>query len=165
MLITQFYTFFYKDKIAQWNMTNFIDDSNLTYCCAEQYMMAQKALLFEDIESYNKIMNSNSPKEIQELGRKISNFDSEIWDNHKIHIVYKGNYFKFTQNKELFDILFSTRGTTLVEVSPIDKIWGIGLDINNPDIYDSTKWLGENLLGQILTKLRDNLITEKIRKN
>lgn len=157
MLITNEFTFFYKDKIAQWNMSTFIDDYNLTYCCAEQYMMSQKALLFEDLESYNKIMNSNSPKEIQELGRKISNFDLEIWDNHKTDIVYKGNYFKFTQNKELLEILLSTNDTLLVEVSPFDKIWGIGLDINNENIYDKSKWLGQNLLGQILTKLRNNL--------
>ena len=157
MLITEKYTFFYKDKIAHWNMSTFVDDYNLTYCCAEQYMMSQKALLFEDLESYNKIMNSNSPKEIQELGRKISNFDLEIWDNHKTDIVYKGNYFKFTQNKELLEILLSTNDTLLVEVSPFDKIWGIGLDINNENIYDKSKWLGQNLLGQILTKLRNNL--------
>ena len=156
MKITEKYTFFWKDKIAQWNMTSFRDQNNIEYNCAEQYMMAKKALLFKDKDTYKDIMNSKHPREQQKFGRKIKNFDQKIWDSNCQLIVYQGNYFKFSQNKELLKVLLSTGNTILVEASPYDKIWGVGLSENVSLILDKKNWKGQNLLGYILTNLRDN---------
>ena len=156
MKITSKYTFFWKDKIAQWNMTSFKDQNNIEYNCAEQYMMAKKALLFNDKESYINIMEAEHPRDQQKIGRKIKNFNQKIWDANCQSIVYQGNYFKFSQNKELLDILLSTGDTTLVEASSYDKIWGVGISENVALILDKKNWKGQNLLGYILTNLRDN---------
>jgi len=118
-------------------------------------MFARKAILFNDMESYRKIMESNSPREQQKLGRLVKNFDQKIWDANKVGIVTLGNIFKFSQNEELKQILLSTKGTILVEASPFDKIWGVGLGVEDPNITNMSKWKGENLLGYILTNVRD----------
>lgn len=118
------YTFFWKSKLGQWNMESFKDNKGIKYNCAEQYMMAKKAELFKDNSSYKKIMEEKSPKEQQKLGRKIKNFNQDIWEANCTTIVYQGNLFKFEQNKELREILLKTKGTILVEASPYDKVWG-----------------------------------------
>lgn len=148
------YTFFYKDKIAQWNMTDFYEEGK-KYCCAEQYMMYHKAVLFNDLEIAEKIIKSNNPKEIQELGRQVKNFDEKIWKENRSKIIIQGNILKFTQNKELRDILLSTKETILVEASPIDCLYGIGLGIEDPNITNRGNWRGENLLGIILMHVRN----------
>jgi len=149
------YTFFWKDKIGQWNMTPFKDNKGIEYNCAEQYMFARKALLFIDMVAYEKIMKSTSPAEQQKLGRTVKNFTQKKWDANKVGIVTMGNIFKFSQNEGLKEILLSTKGTLLVEASPYDKIWGIGIGIEDPEVTDEKKWKGENLLGYILTNVRD----------
>jgi hypothetical protein len=158
MRTTDNYVFFWKDKLAQWNMLPFVDKNNIKYNCAEQYMMAKKALLFQDNESYHKIMSAIHPREQQALGRKVKNFNQKIWDANAVSIVYQGNLFKFEQNKELLDLLISTGDKILVEASPYDKIWGIGLSEDNNDILDINKWKGLNLLGFTLTNLRNNYL-------
>lgn len=158
MLITENHVFFWKDKIAQWNMQSFVDNLGMTYICAEQYMMAKKALLFKDYETYENIMMSKSPKEHQALGRIVKNFDQKVWEANAVAIVYQGNYFKFSQNQDLKDILMSTKGKVLVEASPFDLIWGIGYGVDAPleVLEDPSQWKGKNLLGYTLTNLRDN---------
>jgi len=148
---TKKYTFFWKDKLAQWNMQSFKDNKGVEYNCAEQYMMAKKAELFNDKISYQKIMKAKTPKEQQNLGRKVNGFNEDIWDANKQIILYK-----FEQNKDLLDILLSTKGTILVEASPYDKIWGVGLSDSVSLILDKENWKGKNLLGYTLTALRDN---------
>lgn len=148
------YTFFYKDKIAQWNRTSFKDDDGIEYFCAEQYMMAKKALLFNDLKIHKLIMESKEPKEVQDLGRLVKNFDNVIWDNNKFNIVLSGNLLKFKQNKDLLKILLDTNDTILVEASPIDIVWGIGLDINDENITNELMWRGQNLLGKVLMEVR-----------
>jgi len=130
----------------------FIDGIN--YNCCEQYMMAQKALLFNDKDILSFIMNSSSPKEQKSLGRKVKNFDPITWKSQCKDIVFKGNYHKFTQHEHLKQELLNTTGKILVEASPYDNIWGIGLNEESPDIHDPSKWKGKNYLGYILTKVR-----------
>lgn len=92
------------------------------------------------------------------MGREVRNLNQDIWRKEAKDIVYKGNYAKFTQNENLKKFLLKTEGTTLVETSPSDIIWGIGLSEDHPDRFNREKWRGTNWLGEILTKLREDLI-------
>jgi len=142
--------------LSQWTKSDFNVGIG-EYSCCEQYMMAEKALFFNDHESRKKIIESDNPFEMKNLGRKVRNFDSEEWNKVKYSIVLNGNYYRFSQNKDMRDFLIATGNSLLVEASPEDKIWGVGLDKSNEDIYDLNKWEGENLLGFALMELRDEL--------
>ncbi len=117
--------------------------------------MSEKAKLFNDQEIYQLILKDNVQAKIKKLGRQVKNFNKEIWDKNKENIVVNGNVLKFSQNEDLKDFLIETGDKILVEASPHDKIWGIGMDANNPDVYDPNKWKGENLLGFSLMQVRD----------
>jgi len=145
-----------KSCLSQWFPCEFKVDG-IKYSSAEQYMMAEKAKLFGDTEVENKILKSNEPNKIKGLGRKVKNFQEEIWDSKRIEIVKKGNYEKFSQNKKLGMFLKNTNPQIIVEASPLDIIWGIGMDINNSQITNPLMWRGQNLLGFILTEVRDEL--------
>lgn len=154
--------FFYRGPLSQW-AKSFFTLEDVRYNCAEQYMMAQKALLFQDLESYKSIMEYhctinwlNNPKTYKKMGRQVKNYVETIWRNNARDIVYKGNLAKFTQNLGLQEYLLNTEGE-LVEASPVDKIWGIGLSISSPLVYDRNNWLGTNWLGEVLTKVREEL--------
>lgn len=123
----------------------------------EQYMMFEKAMLFQDYPSARAIMGTSNPKTVKALGRQVNNFDERIWSQHREHIVTVGNYNKFTQNSELKNYLANSGRNIFVEASPYDKIWGIGLDKNDPAALDPKKWRGLNLLGRAITAVRDKL--------
>ena len=145
-----------KTCFSQWYEIEFEVDGH-RYNCAEQYMMAQKAWLFKDIEIFSKIINATDPKEIKALGREVKNFDPKIWNQHKFEIVVTGNLGKFGENSELKELLLSTCDKILVESSPYDKIWGIGMKEGTPGIENPVNWKGENLLGFALMEVRDKL--------
>lgn len=140
--------------LSQWYECNFVIDG-VEYHTTEQYMMASKAKLFKDEEVYNEIMSADNPRDYKKLGRKIRGFESKIWDAHKYDIVVEGNKAKFSQNSELGEFLLSTGSAILVEASPYDKIWGIGLDRETAEKGTINDWLGENLLGCALMEARD----------
>ena len=121
-----------KKSLSQWYNCLFKIDG-ITYYTAEQYMMSQKALLFNDNETNLKIMKEKDPKTYKALGRQVKNFDPSIWDKNKFEIVVKGNTAKFSQNEELKKFLLNTNDKILVEASPHDKIWGIGMDENHKE--------------------------------
>lgn len=150
------FTFFWGGEFSQWFPSKFTH-LGLTFNCCEQFMMYYKALVFEDYLRAQKIMRLSDPDLIKQQGRAILNFTEEKWNTCRLKIVYTGNELKFTQNPDLKQKLLNTRGTYLVEASPYDKIWGVGLKATNPLINDPKNWRGQNLLGLILTKLRDNL--------
>lgn len=149
-----------KGCFCQWHKSDFLDGTDkingrpIKYCCCEQFMMGQKAQLFSDYESFEKIINSTNPSEIQKLGRQVRNFDSNIWDKFKYTIVFNGNYKKFSQNNELKDFLLSTGDSLIVEASPYDKIWGVGIPEVNNKIYIPDYWQGQNLLGFAIMHVR-----------
>lgn len=151
--------FFWHGPFSQWSMDSFSDEHR-TYNCCEQYMMAQKAILFNDQETLDRIMQARSPKQQKALGRQVKNFDNKLWERKARIIVYNGNYLRFSQNKESMKMLMETKGT-LVEASPYDKIWGIGLSADDPDAKNVTKWRGKNWLGKVLTLLREDFRENK----
>ena len=145
-----------KECMSQWYSSKFTID-NVEYANCEQFMMDKKANLFNDIESSKKIRLCSDPRKVKELGRGVKNFNAEIWDEHKLDIVVKGNYAKFVQNDDLKNYLLSTNDAILVEASPYDKIWGVGLRASDPLILNESTWKGENLLGKALMQVRNDL--------
>lgn len=148
---------------SQWWMQDFEIDA-VTYCCAEQYMMAEKARLFGDDEMFHSIMGTSYPKEMKAYGRAVKNFDKEVWEQNCYRIVKTASRAKFSQNQELLEFLMNTGKRILVEASPRDRIWGIGMGRSNPDAEDPMKWRGRNMLGFALTQARDEL-TEELKKS
>jgi len=150
------FTFFFTEEspFSQWYRCSFAVDG-VTFNCAEQFMMHGKARLFSDDDVAREILAADHPKTQKALGRKVSNFVPDVWDRECQRIVTDGNRAKFTQNAELLEKLLATKGTTLVEASPYDRIWGIGLAASDPRASDPSKWLGKNLLGKVLTELRE----------
>jgi hypothetical protein len=162
------YTFFYRGPFSQWYRSAPFEIDGISYNTAEQWMMAQKARLFNDEEALEKILATSDPACQKILGRNVKDFKKEVWEEIEINgkprcwnYVYQGNWAKFVQNPDLLDLLFSTAGTKLVETSHTDEIWGVGLDEHDPRIFDESKWLGTNWLGEVLTKLREDLMAEK----
>ncbi len=151
------YHFFYgQDSVfSQWYPSVFTEQG-FYYNCAEQYMMAQKAVLFQDKEVWQRIMQATKPYDQKLLGRTVRGFDKDIWERNCKFFVYQGNYLKFTQNPKLLQLLLAIKHD-FVEASPVDQVWGIGLSVNHPHAYDKSKWKGTNWLGEILTKLRNDL--------
>lgn len=140
--------------LSQWYGVKF-EVAGVEYHTAEQYMMAQKALLFDDKEVYDQIMLADNPREYKALGRKIRNFDGKVWDSSKYSIVVEGNKAKFSQNADLREYLLSTGDAILAEASPYDKIWGIGLYAAQAAKGTVQQWKGLNLLGCALMEVRD----------
>ena len=141
---------------SQWWTSPFQVD-NVKYNTAEHWMMAQKALLFNDQDSYHKIVNAKSPAEAKALGRQVKNFDDNIWNEKRFDIVVKGSVHKFGQHKELKAFLLNTKDRVLVEASPVDRIWGIGLTADSDKAENPKRWNGLNLLGFALMGTRDIL--------
>lgn len=162
------FLFFWHSRsyLSNWYPIEFTID-NITYWCVEQYMMAEKARLFNDIEILNQIMESKNQKEIKSLGRKVHAFNEILWNNNKENIVFKGNLAKFSQNEILRNYIISTKDRILVEASPYDKIWGIGLSVDNDSgkIKNPNNWKGLNLLGFTLMKVREQLKNNEKIKN
>lgn len=153
------FTFFFTEAspFSQWYRCSFTAGGH-TFGCAEQSMMHGKALLFGDADVAAQILAADHPRQHKALGRKVKPFDAAVWNREREGIVLAGNRAKFTQNPALLELLLATRGTTLVEASPYDKIWGIGLSAGDPRAQDPAQWRGQNLLGKVLTQLRDELL-------
>lgn len=155
------FTFFFSPSspFSNWNKTKFFVD-NHEFFCNEQYMMWRKAMLFSDGATASKILSAQSQSECKALGRQVANFDNSIWIDHRENIVLDGARAQFKQNPHKKEALLKTAGTILVEASPYDDIWGIKMGVGHPDIMDPTKWKGLNLLGKVLTQLRDEFLLE-----
>lgn len=125
--------------------------------CGEQAMMYQKAVLMQDMLTAQVILETPDPNIVKRLGRQVKNFDQLKWDAAKWGIVYNINLAKFTQNPGLKKTLIATGTKTLVEASPYDTIWGIGMTQDDPRAQDPRLWKGQNLLGYILTDVRNHI--------
>jgi len=133
------------------------EEKGVQYQSVEQYTMAGKATLFNDTISFNMIMKTSCPKAAKKLGRSVKDFDEHTWMQNRIDIVRVGLELKFSQNPALAAFLSSTGNKVLIEASPSDTIWGVGLSQANPGILDMSLWRGENLLGFLLMEVRDSI--------
>lgn len=127
------------------------------YVCCEQFMMAEKARVFGDADAERAILSATSPAEHKALGRKVRGFDGDVWNTVCRGVVYRGNLAKYEQNRDLRERLMATGSRTIVEASPTDRIWGIGLAQDDPRALDSAQWRGTNWLGVALMQVRDEL--------
>lgn len=141
---------------SQWWGSPFVVEE-VRYNTTEHWMMAQKALLFDDLEIYQKVIAAKSPAEAKALGRQVRSFDEAAWNARRSAIVVRGNLEKFRQHPDLREFLLQSQERVLVEASPVDSIWGIGLAADNELAANPKQWPGLNLLGFALMEVRDLL--------
>ncbi|WBC16379.1 NADAR family protein [Micromonospora sp. WMMA1998] len=142
--------------LSQWWPAAFTVDGR-EYATAEHWMMWHKAMLFGDHEIAGRVLAATHPHRAKALGRQVRDFDEATWTARRFDIVVAGSVAKFGQHDELRRFLLGTGGRVLVEASPTDRIWGIGLAADDPRAGDPATWRGDNLLGFALMRARDAL--------
>ncbi|WP_342746863.1 NADAR family protein [Lentzea kentuckyensis] len=145
-----------KGCLSQWWPCSFVVEGQ-QFASAEHYMMWRKALLFGDASVAAQVLAARTPAEAKALGRVVSGFDDSAWVSARLEIVVEGNLAKFGQDPALRSYLLGTGSRVLVEASPQDRVWGIGLVATDPRAADSSTWLGLNLLGEALMEVRSRL--------
>ncbi|MFE0177389.1 NADAR family protein [Streptomyces sp. NPDC059002] len=138
---------------SQWWPSPFTVDG-VRYATAEHWMMSAKARLFDDAEADRAVLAARTPAEAKNAGRLVRDFDEAIWARERFRIVVEGSVHKFTSDPALREFLLGTGHRVLVEASPLDRVWGIGLAADDPRADDPTKWQGANLLGFALMEAR-----------
>lgn len=129
--------------------------NNVNYNCSEQYMMHMKAEFFDDHESIKKVLKETSPYQQKKLGRAVRGFNKVLWERACENIMVPALVAKFQSTPELTEYILSSEDKEIVEASPVDKIWGIGLAEDDPRAWNKTTWQGLNLLGKCLMRARD----------
>jgi ribA/ribD-fused uncharacterized protein len=143
---------------SQWYPSPFTVD-DVAYPTAEHWMMAAKARLFADESALTRILDAPNPGAAKKLGRQVRGFDEDTWIRHRWELVVQGNLAKFGQDTALREYLLGTGSRVLVEASPLDRIWGIGLAADDERSPDPARWRGLNLLGFALMETRERLGT------
>ncbi len=143
--------------LSQWYDAPF-EVAGETYSTAEHFMMVSKARLFGDEATALAILQTVDPGAAKALGRRVRGFEESVWIAHREVIVFRANWAKFTRHGALRKFLEATQGSILVEASPLDAIWGIGLSQADPRAQDVGKWPGLNLLGFALTQVREQFL-------
>lgn len=141
---------------SQWYAAPFIVDGQ-QYATAEHFMMAQKAALFGDAATRLEAIQAPNPGAAKALGRKVRGFDESVWVEHRFSVVVQANEAKFSQHADLREFLRRTASCVLVEASPVDRIWGVGLAADDEKVNNPNLWRGLNLLGFALMEVRDRL--------
>ena len=160
MKVTDDFVLFWNGSFSNWATTPF-SCKGMRFNCGEQYMMYQKAKLFGDSQIARMVMESKSPKIQKQLGRQVERFDADKWYKVCVNLMVEGLLCKFQQNPECKNKLLATGNREIVEASPYDTIWGIGLAEDNPDALIKGQWKGQNLLGVVLMKVRAILQKEE----
>jgi len=157
--MTHNFTLFYGGYFSNWAYSPFVHNG-VKYTHGEQYMMHMKALLFGDDVSAKKIMAAKNPYDQKKLGREVKGFDKNRWEAVCINLMVEGLCSKFRQNPDFLKALLDTGDTEIVEASPTDTIWGIGLAEDDPRALNKKNWRGTNWLGIVLMRVRDELRKE-----
>lgn len=147
------FSLFWGGPYSQWYKSPFIF-AGIEFNCNEQMMMYGKAIVHGDFGAAAEVMQTRNPRDQKAIGRRVQNFDFEKWNEICNQIVYTANYCKFTQDSDNLEYLFQDNATTIVEASPYDKVWGIGLGEDDPRCRNRDEWQGENRLGQMITDVR-----------
>ncbi|MEV7691055.1 NADAR family protein [Streptomyces bungoensis] len=142
--------------LSQWWPSPFVVDG-VRYATAEHWMMAGKARLFGDPEAERRVLAAEHPAEAKKAGRLVRGFDEETWARERFRIVVEGSVHKFSSDDDLGLFLLNTGDRVLVEASPVDRVWGIGLAADDEAASDPTRWRGPNLLGFALMEAREHL--------
>lgn len=127
------------------------------FATAEHWMMWRKALLFDDTEAGERVLAAAHPHQAKAIGREVRRFDPTVWEAERYPIVLAGSLAKFGQHADLRAYLLGTGDRVLVEASPVDRVWGVGLAPDDPRAEDPARWRGLNLLGFALMEARDLL--------
>jgi ribA/ribD-fused uncharacterized protein len=157
------FTFFWRadSPFSQWHAEAPFEKFGLRFATAENWMMWRKAQLFGAPPALLQAILNADPAAAKALGRQASGFVEPVWQVVARPLVAEGNYAKFTQNPAALRALLETAGTTLVEASPRDRIWGIGLGADDPLALSRSTWRGRNWLGEVLTEIRDTLLAAR----
>ncbi|SCK53926.1 hypothetical protein H181DRAFT_04941 [Streptomyces sp. WMMB 714] len=147
-----------KGCLSQWWPAPFTAEG-VEYATAEHWMMARKARLFGDAEAERRAVAAPGPRQAKAVGRKVKGFDQEVWERERYGIVVEGNARKFEHHAELREYLLGTNSRVLVEASPLDRVWGVGLPADDERVRDPAQWRGLNLLGFALMEARTRLLT------
>lgn len=142
--------------LSNWYLSDFkVDDVN--FSSMEQYMMYEKAIVFEDFNMAEKILETQNVGAIKQYGRQVVNYNDTIWNGIRQIVVYKGLFAKFVQNETLRENLRKTDSAILAECAVKDSVRGIGLSMNDPNRFDMNKWNGQNLLGFAIMQVRKQM--------
>ncbi|MFF2023354.1 NADAR family protein [Streptomyces sp. NPDC058171] len=142
--------------LSQWYPSPFSVEG-VAYATAEHWMMAAKARLFDDPEAERAALTAAHPGAAKAAGRRVRNFDEALWAGERLALVVQGNVHKFGQHPALGRFLLATGSRVLVEASPHDRIWGIGVTADDARASDPRQWPGLNLLGFALMRARTEL--------
>ena len=153
-----------KGCLSQWFGAEFTLEGD-RFRSAEHFMMAEKARLFGDEEIRAQMLVASTPDQVKKLGRRVRNFNEALWTAERFDIVRRGNIAKFGQNPGMRNFLLGTGQRILVEASPVDAIWGIGLAATDPRATQPAQWAGLNLLGFALMAAREALRREPAGEN
>lgn len=142
--------------LSNWYLSD-LDVDDVCFSSMEQYMMYEKAVTFEDFKTAEKILKTQNTAMIKQYGRQVANYNDIIWNGIRQIVVYNGVLAKFSQNKTLRENLGKTGSAILAECAVNDRVWGIGLSMNDPNCFDMNKWNGQNLLGFTIMQVREQL--------
>ena len=149
-----------RECLSQWYPARFVVDGT-AFATAEHFMMYRKAMLFGDRETAARILVAGEPGAAKALGRAVRGFDEAVWEKERVAIVTAASVAKFGQNAGLRTFLLNTKRQVLVEASPRDAIWGIGLSASDPLVGSPYQWPGLNLLGFALMAARSILLDDR----
>ena len=151
------------EVFSNWNLGAFTVEGR-TFNCAEQFMMFTKATLFGDLQTADQIMVESNPRKQKALGRQIQGYVDTVWQSQAEDLMFPGLFAKFTQDPDRKAAILATDNTLLVEASPDDVVWGIGLEESDPRCLNPKEWLGQNKLGRVLTRVREAIKAEEIAR-